>query len=899
MFWHVDTEAVCLIIFVIFYWYVRKNLDWDEVSGKAFRRFTKAAVCVVAIDVVASLAMDFSSNWWFYQTVNNIYFISVPLLSVLWFLYTYILVHPEKKYRNQKRYFILSLPYLLLALGIASNPWTGWMYELTQEMVYTRGPLFWPTVHMQNFYFVMTALVVLLNWKKLSSHDRLVLLTAPVIESVATFIHLANSANGYLLMNSGYLIAYILVYLNIQGRQQEVKRVNAGKEQEFKRFISFIYRANEAVFEIDLNHNTRIDYVIGADGDVEKQTTPCDWEQLYQDAIFPEDLVHYQEKLSTEALRKLTDSSSEDFFEVRTKAPSGNYEWYAYTMIGLKKDELHPNNVILFKQNVNEQKSKEQNQKELLKEALNQAESGSRAKGDFMSRMSHEIRTPLNAIVGYLDIAQSEQNDKDKVAHCLEQSKVASRHLLSVINDVLDISSIESGRMKIAHDDFDLTQMINSLTTIFYAQAKKKSVRFEVSINELTEEWVNGDSLRVNQILLNLLSNAVKFTPENGEIRLDIHQLGLYQGKVHLQFQVSDTGIGMSKDYLSHVFQPFEQESAGIARTYGGSGLGLSICFNLVKMMDGTINVESEQGMGSMFTVMLAFDRTSQKSNVQLNTSSFSNLCCLVVDDEENACEYIGKLMERCGIKCETVTSGKKALRRIKSRRESGNPYDFCILDWNMPEMNGLDTAKEIRTLCGTEIPIIIVTAYDYSSIAEEALQVGVNRIVSKPLFQSTVFDMLVNTFGKYMPAYEGNASKRTVDFNGLRVILAEDNAMNMEIAQDILTKAGMIITPAVNGKEALDLFVASQPGTYAAILMDIQMPVMDGYESSRAIRKSAHPEAATIPIIAMTANAFTSDITAALAAGMNDHVAKPISYDRLYDALSKLTSKGESANEQ
>ncbi|NCC42646.1 MAG: response regulator [Clostridia bacterium] len=532
----------------------------------------------------------------------------------------------------------------------------------------------------------------------------------------------------------------------------------------------------------------------------------------------------------------------------------------------------------------------------ILKDALKQAESASQAKGDFMSRMSHEIRTPLNAVIGYLDIAKDEKEDTEKVAHCLEQSAIASRHLLSIINDVLDISSIESGRMKIAEDDFDLTQMVHSLTTIFYAQAKNKGVKFDVSIQGLTEEWVRGDSLRVNQIMLNLLSNAVKFTSEGQEVRLDIRQVGVHEEKVHMQFTVSDTGIGMSEEYKKRIFHPFEQESASTAKNYGGTGLGLSISYNLVKMMSGSIEVESVQGQGTKFTVLLAFGISKEKRVAHLTTESFSKLRALVVDDERNACEYIQKLLDRCGVKCDIVTSGKKAVRRVKNRLTTEYPYDFCIIDWNMAEMDGLETAKQIRDVCGSEIPIIIATSYDYSSIIDEARKAGVNKIISKPLFQSTLFDLLVNTYGKYEPAEEKRKEKRKVDFHGMHVLLAEDNEMNMEIALDILTKAGLKVTPAVNGKEALDAFVGSDPNEYDAILMDVQMPVMDGYEATRAIRKSEHPRAATIPVIAMTANAFTSDVTAALAAGMNDHIAKPISYEHLFDALSRLT--GEKENE-
>ena len=510
--------------------------------------------------------------------------------------------------------------------------------------------------------------------------------------------------------------------------------------------------------------------------------------------------------------------------------------------------------------------------------------------------MSHEIRTPLNAVIGYLEIAKDEQADTDKVVHCIEKSQIASRHLLSIINDVLDVSSIESGRMKLAHEDFDLKQMVNALTTLFYAQAKAKDVNFEVHIDSLENEWVRGDELRVRQILLNLLSNAVKFTPKDGTIRLNIHQIPAgnqaNDGKLHFEFQVADTGIGMSKEYMDRMFQPFEQESATTARNYGGTGLGLSISNNLTHMMGGQIRVDSEQGKGTTFTVLLPFENTDKKEQARLATESFAHLKALVVDDEPDTCEYVQRLLSRFGVKCDTVTSGKKALRRVSSRMQTNHPYDLCIIDWNMQEMDGLETAREVRRLCGDSIPIIIATAYDYTSIEDEAKAAGVDRIVSKPLFQSTMLNLLVNTYGKYKPMEP--KEKRQVDFKGLKVLLAEDNEMNMEIALDILRKAGLDIIPVINGREALDTFEQSAPGTFDAILMDVQMPVMDGYTATRKIRASDHPQAKSIPIIAMTANAFTEDVTAALAAGMNDHVAKPISYDRLFATLSRLTAPRE-----
>ena len=545
--------------------------------------------------------------------------------------------------------------------------------------------------------------------------------------------------------------------------------------------------------------------------------------------------------------------------------------------------------VLFYLRNEFHLKALEEN-KQVLKDALEHAENASHAKGDFMSRMSHEIRTPLNAVIGYLDIAHDEKNDPEKVDHCIEKSQIASRHLLSIINNVLDISSIESGHMKIAHEDFDIKQMVNSLTTLFYAQAKSKGVKFDAKVEELENEWLSGDELRVRQILLNLLSNAVKFTPKDGTILLGIRQVGKSHEKIRIEFTVRDSGIGMSEEYRARMFTPFEQESASTAKNYGGTGLGLSISNNLVHMMGGNIEVESVQGKGTTFRVLLAFDPAKSAKRDTPLPENFSHVKALVVDDDPDTCMYMEKLLERMGVNCDTVTSGKKALRRINSRIDAGHPYDLCIIDWNMQEMDGMETAREVRRICGADIPIIIATAYDYTAVMDEAKEIGVNKIVSKPLFQSTIFDLLVSTYGKYTPVQKQKAER--IDFTGTKILLAEDNEMNMEIALDILRKAGLEVTPVVDGKEALDTFEASAPGTYDAILMDIQMPVMDGYTATRKIRESSHPEAKSIPIVAMTANAFSEDVTAALAAGMNDHVSKPISYDRLFGILSGLTKK-------
>ena len=516
------------------------------------------------------------------------------------------------------------------------------------------------------------------------------------------------------------------------------------------------------------------------------------------------------------------------------------------------------------------------------------------AKSSFLSRMSHEIRTPLNAIIGYNTIAQGEiyevRDEADrrqvemKVMDCLSKSEIASKHLLNIINDVLDMAAIEGGKIKISHERFDFKGLITSLTTIFYSQARAKGVEFEVLFDTLTEEWFVGDQVRINQILTNLLTNAIKFTPTGGAVRLTITQPEAEANAAHIHFQVSDTGIGMEPEYLSRIWTPFEQADSSISRRFGGSGLGLSITKNLVDLMGGSITVTSAPGKGSSFGVDLTFERTQQQ--LKHDAYDFSSISALVVDDDVSTCDYIRLLFNRCGAKCAAVTSGADALKAIALAQEKGESYSLCLVDWRMPQMDGIETIRGIRRTVGRELPIIVLTAYDYSELADKAAEVGVSRFISKPLFQSSLFDLLAGVSGpQARKALKKNAS---IDFEGARVILAEDNAMNMEIAKAILQSVGLRVDCAWNGKEALELFEASPVATYMAVLMDVHMPVMDGHEATRAIRACAHAQAKTIPIIAMTADAFAENVAEAHAAGMNDHIAKPIDTATLFATLAK-----------
>ena len=527
------------------------------------------------------------------------------------------------------------------------------------------------------------------------------------------------------------------------------------------------------------------------------------------------------------------------------------------------------------------------------KQALAVAERASAAKGGFMSRMSHEIRTPLNAVIGYNNIARSElalAHDENgrrqaemKVLDCLTKSEMASKHLLTIINDVLDMSAIESGKIQVAHERFDFKNMILSLTALFYSQSKAKDVEFEVVFDTLTEEWFVGDQMRVNQILTNLLSNAVKFTPPGGSVRLIIRQPEAETNAAHIHFEIKDSGIGMSAEYMKDLWAPFEQADSSISRRFGGTGLGLSITKSLVDLMGGSINAESQPGEGTTFSVDLTFERAEQSKDT--GAYDFSKINALVVDDDASTCDYIQMLFTRCGVRCTAVTSGKDAVELFSKNLGTENGFTACLVDWRMPQMDGIKTVKCIKSLAQDDVAIVVVTAYDFSEIADAAKEAGADMFVSKPLFQSSLFDLLANISGA---APEKLERDKEFDFAGVRVLLAEDNEMNMEVACHMLASVGLEVDCAENGRAAADMFCNAPAGTYGAILMDIHMPEMDGHQASRAIRSSGHEEAMTIPIIAMTADAFAENVAEAKASGMNDHIAKPIDSEKLFKTLSK-----------
>ncbi len=555
--------------------------------------------------------------------------------------------------------------------------------------------------------------------------------------------------------------------------------------------------------------------------------------------------------------------------------------------------------VCMTRSDVTDVVRREQKQKEELAAALVAAEQANAAKSDFLSRMSHEIRTPMNAIIGMSAIAAQSLGDDEQVADCISKIGISSRFLLSLINDILDMSRIESGKMLLKREKIPTEEFLNGINAICYAQAAAKGVDYECIVDPVLDDCYIGDAMKLQQVLLNILSNAVKFTGEGGKVTFSASQRRRTKNDAELRFIVNDTGIGMEEDFLPHIFEPFSQESTGTTALFGGTGLGLAISKNIVDMMDGRITVRSIKGIGTEFTVDVKLGITEEaqlRHRQKKQDHNFTHLKTLVVDDDVAVCESAVATLKEMGVPAEWVDSGHKAIERVKTLWAVQRYFDMILIDWKMPGMDGIETARRIRAIVGPDVTIIIMTAYDWVSIEHEAKLAGVNLLMSKPMFKSS----LISAFSKALGEKEEqarDAQPPEYDFTGKRVLLAEDNAINTEVAVMLLESRGFTVETAENGLRALELFSRSAEGYYDAILMDIRMPLMDGLTAATNIRHLSNRDARTIPIIAMTANAFDDDIEKSKAAGMDAHLAKPIEPNRLYQTLYDFLFREEAGD--
>ena len=539
---------------------------------------------------------------------------------------------------------------------------------------------------------------------------------------------------------------------------------------------------------------------------------------------------------------------------------------------------------------IKKQKAVERNNL-LLKEALAVANHANQAKTTFLNSMSHDIRTPMNAIIGFTSLAATHIDNKKAVADYLQKITVSSNHLLSLINDVLDMSRIESGRTKLEEKEVRLPDVLHDLRSIVHSSVQGKQLDFFIDTQDVLHENVMVDKLRLNQVLLNILGNAIKFTPARGTVSLRVIENPCpRQGYAEYEFRIKDTGIGMSLEYQQHIFEPFSREESSVVNGVQGSGLGMAITKNIVDMMNGAIAVHSEEGKGTEFTVILdlelAGEAVSQEVIPELN-----NMHALVADDDFNTCSSVSKMLTTIGMRPEWTTSGKEAILRTRYAKESGDEFRAFIIDWLMPDMNGIEVVRRIRSEIGEDTPIIILTAYDWRGIEEEAREAGVTGFCSKPLFLSELREVLSRPFAKREVK---DVEKEVMDmsvFQGKRILLAEDNELNRELAEAIFTEAGFLLEMAENGKLALEMLQAREAGYYDLIISDIQMPVMDGYELSRQVRRLEDGKKAGIPILALTANAFEEDRQQVMEAQMNGHLAKPIDMEEVLKTIKEVLS--------
>ena len=541
---------------------------------------------------------------------------------------------------------------------------------------------------------------------------------------------------------------------------------------------------------------------------------------------------------------------------------------------------------------IDQEMREQMDQSRALGEALMVAEEASKAKTAFLSNMSHEIRTPMNAIIGLDSIALNDPDISDRTRENLEKIGGSARHLLGLINDILDVSRIESGNMVIRNEEFSFPKLLEQINTMVSTQCQEKGLDYTCNINGEVRDRYIGDDMKLKQIILNILSNAVKFTPEGGSVTVDVEQTAAFDGKTTLQFRISDTGIGMDKEFIPKMFEMFSQEDSSKTNKFGSTGLGMAITKSIVEMMNGTLEVESEKGVGTTFTVQVTLaDAEGDSAGAVEKDIRPEDLSVLIVDDDPVACEHAELVLKNAGIAAESVMTGAEAVEKVKVQHARREPYNLILIDWKMPEMDGVETSRQIRSIVGGESAIIILTAYNWDDVIEEAISAGVDSFLAKPLFAGAVMD----EFGRAVKrrgASDDDAPR--ADLEGKHILLAEDMAVNAEIMKEVMKMRGITVDHAENGRIAVDKFASSEEGYYDAVLMDIRMPKMDGLEATTKIRALGRGDAAEVPIIALTANAFDEDVQQSLQAGLNAHLSKPVEPDDLFTTLEELIGARE-----
>ncbi len=674
-------------------------------------------------------------------------------------------------------------------------------------------------------------------------------------------------------------IAVLVILMIVRRGHANLRRKNTEISYRDELFKKLSLNVDDAFLMLDAK-TYKVDYV---SPNVER-LLGIPWREVRQDArvlaaLHPKDFPDRDKNYLEGLLRGQQREWDHEYVHLET----GERRWFHIIAIGSEVEGRTKYILVMSDRTADKQVN------QALSDAVAAAETANRAKSTFFSNMSHDIRTPMNAIIGFTTLAISNIDDKDRVKDYLAKTLASSNHLLSLINDVLDMSRIESGKIHLEEVEVNLSDVLHDLKTIVSGQIYAKQLELYMDAMDVTDEDVYCDKTRLNQILLNLLSNAIKFTPAGGTVSVRVRQLaGKVRGCGQYEFRIKDNGIGMSPEFAQKIFQPFERERTSTVSRIQGTGLGMAITKNIVDMMGGTIGVQTAQGKGTEFIICLPMRAQAEHRPVEKITE-LEGLKALVVDDDFNTCDSVTKMLVKVGMRAEWTLSGKEAVLRARQSIEMSDVYHAYIIDWRLPDMNGIEVTRQIRSL-HDDTPIIILTAYDWSDIEVEAKAAGVTAFCSKPMFMSDLRETLMNALGqKQTDAAQEFLPQKDADFKGRHILLVEDNELNREIAQEILREYGFRVDTAENGAVAVEKVSTAVPGSYNLVLMDVQMPVMDGYTATRKIRALEDPARAKLPILAMTANAFDEDRRRAMESGMNGFLSKPIVISDLVQELHKI----------
>ena len=674
-------------------------------------------------------------------------------------------------------------------------------------------------------------------------------------------------------------MAVLVILLIVRRSHTTLRRKNTEISYRDELFKKLSLNVDDVFLMLDAE-TAKVDYV---SPNIER-LLGIPWKEVRQDArvlaaLHPKDSPDRDKNY----LEGLLSGQQREWDDEYVHLETGERRWFHIVAMGSEVEGRTKHILVMSDRTADKQVN------QALSDAVAAAETANRAKSTFLSNMSHDIRTPMNAIIGFTTLALSNIDDKDRVKDYLTKTLASSNHLLSLINDVLDMSRIESGKIHLEEVEVNLSDVLHDLKTIVSGQIYAKQLELYMDAMDVTDEDVYCDKTRLNQILLNLLSNAIKFTPAGGTVSVRVRQLaGKVRGCGQYEFRIKDNGIGMSQEFAQKIFEPFERERTSTVSRIQGTGLGMAITKNIVDMMGGTIKVQTAQGKGSEFIICLPM-RTQAEHRPVEKITELEGLKALVVDDDFNTCDSVTKMLVKVGMRAEWTLSGKEAVLRARQSIEMSDVYHAYIIDWRLPDMNGIEVTRQIRSL-HDDTPIIILTAYDWSDIEVEAKAAGVTAFCSKPMFMSDLRETLMSALGQNQTdAAQELLPQKNADFKGRRILLVEDNELNREIAQEILREYGFRVDTAENGAVAVEKVCAAAPGSYDLVLMDVQMPVMDGYTATRKIRALDDPARAKLPILAMTANAFDEDRRNALESGMNGFLSKPIVIGDLVQELRKI----------